>query len=355
MATYKVAQDVEADDHLLGPFTARQFIYLIIVSMAGLLAFFLGKLFVPLAIIPLPVILFFGVLALPLRKDQPMEVYFAALISFYLKPRRRLWEPDGLTSLIEIIAPQAIEQQRVKSFSGSEAESRLGYLASIVDTEGWAIRHAAGAQDTNTSMISDVYNDAVATEDLLDTSSSVAQDFDAKLSAATERHRKEIMDRMRNPGDYSVPGTQVTTAVAAAPQPAAPNYSYQAPVQAPAAASAPQQYMTQPIAPQPQVQTQPSDLHFNPYPTIHQTIIQPLAPAPSAAATPQAPPMAATPAPVQPTPPVANPAESTSETAPSPDIMRLVNNSDLSVETIAREAHRLKGKDDSDEVVISLR
>ncbi len=33
MAVYKVPQDVEAEDKLLGPFSMRQFIYLIIAAM----------------------------------------------------------------------------------------------------------------------------------------------------------------------------------------------------------------------------------------------------------------------------------------------------------------------------------
>lgn len=328
MAVYKVAQDVEADDHLLGPFTARQFIYLVIMSMAAMIAFFLWRLFVPLAILPLPIILFFGVLALPLRKDQPMEVYFAALISFYLKPRRRLWVPDGVTSLVEITAPQAAEQQRTKDFTGSEAESRLGYLASIVDTEGWAIRHAAtGGDQANTSMISDVYNDAVATLDPLDTESTVAQGFEDMLNKANQKHRQDILNRMRAPAPVAPP--------AATPQ---------APAYTPAA---------QPTTPPP---VQPSDVHFNPYPSIHQSVIQPLSTddqlppsQPAAVPQPAAPPAAAPPA------PSANTAKSTSETTVSPDIIKLVNNPDLSVETIAREAHRIKGKDDGEEVVISLR
>ena len=38
MATYKVPQDVEADDKLIGPFSFRQFIYLIVVALAGAMA-----------------------------------------------------------------------------------------------------------------------------------------------------------------------------------------------------------------------------------------------------------------------------------------------------------------------------
>ena len=84
MADYKVPQDVEADDKLLGPFTFRQLIYLFVTAGLIALAVALFKLFPLLALIPLPPILLFAVLALPLKKDQPMETYLAAVISFRL-------------------------------------------------------------------------------------------------------------------------------------------------------------------------------------------------------------------------------------------------------------------------------
>ena len=93
MAEYKVPQDVEADDKLLGPFTFRQLIYLFITGGLIALAFFLFQIFPLLAVIPLPFIFFFSILALPLKKDQPMETYLAAIVSFRLKPNKRLWNP----------------------------------------------------------------------------------------------------------------------------------------------------------------------------------------------------------------------------------------------------------------------
>ena len=55
MAQYKVPQDVEADDKLIGPFSFRQFIYLLIAG--GLIAAAVGlfQIFPLLAIIPLPI------------------------------------------------------------------------------------------------------------------------------------------------------------------------------------------------------------------------------------------------------------------------------------------------------------
>ncbi|NTW61726.1 PrgI family protein, partial [Candidatus Saccharibacteria bacterium] len=47
MAVYKVPQDVEAEDKLIGPFTFRQFVYLIIVALAGGITWGLAQLFLP--------------------------------------------------------------------------------------------------------------------------------------------------------------------------------------------------------------------------------------------------------------------------------------------------------------------
>ena len=42
MAEHKVPQDVEAEDKLLGPFSFRQFLYLLVALGAGALAYFIG-------------------------------------------------------------------------------------------------------------------------------------------------------------------------------------------------------------------------------------------------------------------------------------------------------------------------
>jgi len=341
MAVYKVPQDVEADDKLIGPFSFRQFIYLIIVAVAGALAWGLGTLFIPLAFIPLPVILFFGALALPLRKDQPMEIYLAAVVSFYLKPKKRLWQPDGIQSLVEITAPKTIEPQRAKDLSQDEAEQRLSYLANIVDTRGWAVRGVA--EPENTAMQSDAYLEAQNTQDVLDESGGIAQSFDSMISRADAQRRNEMVERMR-----SMPAEPV------APPPSTPMPSVPDPY---ASLSTPQQPAVQPTpvevpAPEPH-------LDYNPYPTsIHQTVINPLGEVPQAPA-----PVIPAPQPTVPVAPAAAPvqnntAQPTSNTVVSPDIISLANNSDLSIETIAHEANRIHEKEKGlpeDEVVISLR
>ena len=325
MAVYKVPQDVEAEDKLIGPFSFRQFIYLIIALISIAIGWGLSQLFIPLAVIPLPIIILFGALALPLRKDQPMEIYLAAVVSFYLKPRKRLWQPDGIQSLVEVTAPKVVEVQRAKSLSQDEAEKRLSYLADIVDTGGWAVR-GVGVQPGGTAMQTDAYYEAQQTEDILDDRSGVAQSFDTMIDRADAKRHQEMVSRMHQPS-------------ALQPQPqAAPGPMVADPYAA--------------LTPLGQSDGTPANephLTYNPYPNaIHQSVIAPLD---------EQPPQRPAPQPTRPTPqPAPNPPAATSEKPVSPDIINLANNSDLSIETIAREANRIHEKEElQDEVVISLR
>lgn len=327
MAVYKVPQDVEADDKLIGPFSFRQFIYLIIVTLAIMTAWGLAQLFVPLAIIPLPVIIFFGALALPLRKDQPMEIYMAAMVSYHLKPRRRMWDADGIESLIEITTPKTVEVQRVKNLSQDEAQERLGYLADIVDSKGWAVR-GQGVQAPNNAINNDVYFEAQAAEDVLDNSTSVAQSLDFMINQSDAKRHQAVIDQMHQPPTPSV--------VKSTPAPITPNpYDYFANPQS-TVATAPAVVGQSPT--------------YNPYPTnIQQAVIQPI----GTTAPLIGPAKSENPRPVS---VVQTPPQTTSVKPVSAGIINLANNADLSIATIAREAHRIAEQDSlNEEVVISLR
>lgn len=311
MSQYKVPQDVEADDKIIGPFSFRQFIYLIIVALAGVLAWWLGSIVFFLAIIPMPVIIFFGALALPLRKDQPMEIFLAAMVSFYLKPHKRLWDPDGIDSLIEITAPKTPEVQRTKDISQDEAQRRLSYLSEIVDSQGWAVR-GVGVQQPDNAMRSDAYFAAQQTDDILDDNNTITRSFNTKLEKSnTDRHQAMAKIISGEPTNYF--GTPLTSS-ASTPKP---------------------------------VNDDSIKINYNPYPDIQQSVIQPLD-AQDAAKPPTHQTAAQKPA--------AQPAPTTIDKTPSADIINLATNDDLSIATIAREANRIHEKQEmQEEVVISLR
>lgn len=189
MAQYKVPQDVEADDKLLGPFSFRQFIYLLIAGASIAIAIGLFQIFPLLAAIPLPIIFFFAILALPLKKDQPMETYLAALVSFYLKPRKRFWIPGQRESTITITAPKVVEKPRVRDISEEEASHRLSFLADIVDTEGESIKNT-------TSMRDDYVAEANNAPDIFDDVNT--NNIDYMIDQEQAAHKNEVLNQMRS-------------------------------------------------------------------------------------------------------------------------------------------------------------
>lgn len=191
MAQYKVPQDIEADDKLLGPFTFRQFVYLLVTAALVGILIFLFQLFPLLALIPVPFILLFGALALPIKKDQPMETYLAAIISYYIKPRTRTWVPGQRETVIKITAPKIVEDKKVREISSEEATHRLSFLADIVDTQGQSVN---------------AFNNSVMRDDLVAEAQSTADMFDhtqfANINIAmqkdTQNRHDELMKMMRN-------------------------------------------------------------------------------------------------------------------------------------------------------------
>ena len=303
MSVYKVPQDVEAEDKLLGPFSFRQFVFLIIAVIGIAIAYGLSTILLPLAIIPVPIILFFGALALPLKKDQPMEVYLAAVISFMLKPKKRLWQPDGIERLVEVIAPKVEEKTYGNNYDQAEVHRRLSYLANLVDSQGWSIR---GFNNPNSSMRADLFNEGQAANDILDENSTTAQNINHLINQSDVRRRQEVIQKMQ-------------TGQSATPPPVQPSQSSQ-----------------------PDNPTPATPLQMNPYPTMRQSVLNPASERPAASAPAQ-------------TQPTTTPQTSVNEVSPA--IIELANNRDLSIETIAREANRIQqeNKLSDEEVVISLR
>jgi hypothetical protein len=308
MAVYKVPQDVEAEDKLIGPFGFRQFIYLLIVAFAGFVAFLLAKIFIGLILIPAPIIIFFLAIALPLRKDQPTEVYLAAVLQYYLKSKKRLWQPDGVLSTVTITAPKTVEIRRTKDLSEDEAIDRLGQLAQVMDTRGWSARgvfNPSVNSTGNVQMNSAVVAEAAATTDMLDPAAQKSQSFDELISQQKAISRQSVTMRMGEAG------LEAESAL----KPQAETDADRAVV---------------------------AHAAFNPYPTaIHQHVIQPLSAQAAAHANVVAP------------IPVTSDDQTTSDLSVTPDIIDLAHNSVFSIATIAEEAHRQAEKREN-EVDIKL-
>ena len=192
MAEHKVPQDVEADDKLIGPFSFRQFCYLMVAFGAGALGYILSQIALPLALLPLPIILFFLAIALPLRKEQPMEIYLSAVARYFLSSKTRLWHAEGEDLRVEVMAPEIIDKSSlVKKIEGEEVSRRLSFLSNISDTRGWSTRGLSTPMANNTNLNDDFANSASSVQDMMDDDS-----MDDLLDKSNKKLKQNAIDKM---------------------------------------------------------------------------------------------------------------------------------------------------------------
>lgn len=333
MATYKLIQDIEAEDHILGPLTLRQFIFALIGAFCWYLSFiaFVKHIYFFLAI-TLPPGLFFSFFAIPFGRDQPTEVWALGKLHFWFKPRRRIWDQSGVKELVTITVPKKVERVLTKGFSQSEVQSRLKALANTLDSRGWAVKNVNNGSDRLLDIGSapqEVPNyDVQASDDILDeVSNPVAQQFQSMITQSTKDHRKHIINEMN----------EIRTKQAAA--------QAQAPAQAPAQAGGqgnswfmnPQAPPVVPVAAPPSPPITPALPKRQQLAYSHMRTLQPIG---QTASQPAA----------------SDSGAPSGVAAPDPAILSLANNNDLNVSTIAREAYKAKHEDEpsQDEVVVSL-
>jgi hypothetical protein len=196
MAVYKVIQDIEAEDKLLGPLTFKGLIYAGIAVTCGfinvklLAVTALGPvkwLFILLLVFPM---LLFGILASPLGRDQPTEVWLLARLRFFLKPRLRVWDQFGVTHLVTITAPKRVARQLTKNLSSTEVTSRLQALAATLDSRGWAVKHI----NVNLSNAPGYWDQQDESERLV-----AAQDLVSEAPVVDIRAADDVLDEQNNP------------------------------------------------------------------------------------------------------------------------------------------------------------
>lgn len=192
MAVYKVIQDIEADDKLLGPLTLRQFVYAGVTVFCLYLSYFaISKGAAFLLVVFLPPAFIAGFFAFPWGKEQPTELWALARIRFLFKPRKRIWDQTGVKELVTVTAPKRIEKAYTDGLSQTEVRSRLQALATTIDSRGWAIKSAAMSPYMTTPVLAGAGNDG---QRLIDPG-TIAQDVPTDNTTIYD----DVLDPMNNP------------------------------------------------------------------------------------------------------------------------------------------------------------
>ena len=141
MATYKIIQDIEAEDKIIGPLTLRQLIYAFVTAAVVGIGFFIGgRLNLYLGILVGLVGLPFAFLAFPWRRDQPNDIWLLARLNFLLCPKKRLWQQLGSTFQPVIINSSAEAGDQPADLlknqqTPDEIEARVRDLSELLDSD----------------------------------------------------------------------------------------------------------------------------------------------------------------------------------------------------------------------------
>jgi hypothetical protein len=212
MGTYKVPQNVEAEDKILGPLSMKQFIYAMIGVAYGLLTFaILHSLSLVLwGIIGLPPMLALLGLGLYQREDQPLETFVVAIADFFVRPRQRLWEKEPISEVFRLEPPPPKPEQTLRD--PRQVRSQLAELADLVDTRGWSVKEPELQEPDETPVVdlrdrigSEVLDapPAIApmsevseADDMLSGQTPAAQDLNTLIENTVQSVRAEAMEKM---------------------------------------------------------------------------------------------------------------------------------------------------------------
>ncbi len=133
---FKVPQNIDMADRIVGPLTLVQFLYLLI---GGIVVYFLFTLFG--SINPTfflatggPVALFVLALAFLKIQDQPFPKFVGAFLVYLTRPKMRVWYKEGLDPAL-IITPD-IKADKPELQAKRIKRSQLDHLSQVLDTAG---------------------------------------------------------------------------------------------------------------------------------------------------------------------------------------------------------------------------
>ena len=134
---FKVPQNIDMQDRIVGPLTMIQFVYAVIG--AGIAYALYSKLPAPLGLITaVPIVLFTAAVDFLKVNERPFLDFFFSAIAFASSPKQRLWHQGGDSSLqVEIYnaTPATKAAPTTRQFSEAEihqAASRLDSGAKLI-------------------------------------------------------------------------------------------------------------------------------------------------------------------------------------------------------------------------------
>jgi hypothetical protein len=225
MGQYKVPQNVEAEDKIIGPLTFRQFIYALMGFGWGAICFglFHG---IPaiMIVVGFPPTMLLLLLAFYTRDGQNFEQLLIAMVGFFATDRKRLWVKEAVEETFHIEPTKRVAE--ITQRNPDEVISELEKLATLIDSRGW---NKPPEPETNRILPNTAHEDRIVAPppaphapdepaaDMLDMQRSpLAQNLAELLRAAAEDVREEALTQMNKPAGRQGASAHTPAALATA-------------------------------------------------------------------------------------------------------------------------------------------
>jgi len=142
---YKIPQNLDIEDKILGPFTLKQFLYIIV---GGIIIYVLFNIigttnFTLFLLISLPIAALVLALVFVKINERPFVDFFFYFLEFLKEPREKRWMKSAKVKNYESMVKVSEEEEQsqkelAKLAKQGIVKSQLADMAMLLDTRGWS-------------------------------------------------------------------------------------------------------------------------------------------------------------------------------------------------------------------------
>ncbi len=132
---YKVPQNIDMEDRIVGPLTMTQFVYLLV---GGMLIYLAWLLLTPTSFWFVAIPVGFTSLCFAFLKvqDQPLPKFLGAALLYALRPKSRVWQKEEMVEHLKIVSKQPSQPEEQSPEQVGPSASELEELAARLDLGG---------------------------------------------------------------------------------------------------------------------------------------------------------------------------------------------------------------------------
>jgi len=133
---YKVPQNIDLEDKIIGPLTLVQFVYLMTGGMIIYISFNTIS-SAAFYLIAIPVALLSLALTFVKVQDQSFSHFLGAFALYFAKPRKRIWHKIPEMETVKVVETRVIKKDDKKVYKGKTLnQTNLEELSTVLDTRG---------------------------------------------------------------------------------------------------------------------------------------------------------------------------------------------------------------------------